>query len=122
MVPPQPDSGSSGCPPATTIVSFGLLLAWASGRARPSIPRSGTAAPVTLMEFLSHLRRESVLMLLSPLRVEARLDHGCSISSTKWRVTAPAMSGPAELTSPYQRSGRFLSHGGWSSHSAFGMM
>src|SRR5436309_6094596 len=121
MAPPQADSGSSGCPPATTMVSFGLFTAWASDRAGASFGRPN-AAPVALTEFLSHLRRESVLILHPSLRLKACPHHGCSISSTNGRLTAPAISGPAEFTSPYQRSGRFLSHGGWSFHSASGMM
>jgi hypothetical protein len=36
----------------------------------------------------------------------------CSMSPTKPRSTTPAVSGPAELISPYQRSGLFSSQGG----------
>src|SRR5437899_2500133 len=96
MAPPQADSGSSGCPPATTMVSFGLFTAWASDRAGASFGRPN-AAPVALTEFLSHLRRESVLILHPSLRLKACPHHGCSISSTKWRVTAPAISGPGKF-------------------------
>src|SRR5579864_2908703 len=46
----------------------------------------------------------------------------CSMSRDRACVTAPATSGPAEFTSPYQRSFLFLSHGGTLSHSALGMM
>src|SRR5215831_12431121 len=45
-----------------------------------------------------------------------------SMRLTKARVTAPAISGPAEFTSPYQQSFLPSSQGGWLSHSALGMM
>lgn len=68
-------------------------------------------------------RRVQPFSLIPPgLTIRVGTGYCCSISLTSARVTVPAISGPTELISPYQRSGLFCSQGGSSSHSALGIM